>query len=158
MLFRSTIHGIYPKGSIAGIQHKDLGEGVESNAGGTTGANQLVYRDQFSFQGGLVVKDWRYAVRVPNIDISNLVGKSNAADLIELMIKAIHRLPSLNNVKPVFYMNRSCHQMLDIQKRDDVQSGGQLSYDVVDGKPVMSFRGIPVKKCDQLTETESVVS
>jgi len=75
-----------------------------------------------------------------------------------LMIKAIHRLPSLNNVKPVFYMNRSCHQMLDIQKRDDVQSGGQLNYDVVDGKPVMNFRGIPVKKCDQLLETESVVS
>jgi len=48
--------------------------------------------------------------------------------------------------------------MLDIQKRDDVVSGGGLSYDVVDGKPVMSFRGIPVRKVDALTETESQIS
>ncbi len=153
-----SIHGIYPKGSQAGIKHNARGAEVENNAGGTTGANLLVYRDQFTFQGGLVVKDWRYGVRIPNIDISNLVAKSSAADLIELMIKAVHRLPSTSSCKPVFYMNRSVYQMLDIQIRDDVISGGGLTYQNVDGKVAMAFRGIPVKKLDVLTETESAVA
>jgi hypothetical protein len=114
--------------------------------------------DRYQWKLGLGVKDWRYIVRIPNIDISNLVGKSSAADLIELMIKAIHRIPVLAACKPVFYMNRSCFEMLDIQRRDDVQVGGQLTYDKVDGVGNMAFRGIPIRKCDQLLETEAVVS
>jgi hypothetical protein len=47
---------------------------------------------------------------------------------------------------------------LDIQRRDDVISGGQLSYKDVDGKRVADFRGIPVRICDALTEAEATVS
>jgi hypothetical protein len=98
-------------------------------------------------------------VRICNLDISNLVGKINSpADLPELMIKAIHRVPSLKIGKPVFYMNRTVREMLDIQERDDVQTGGQLTYEYVDGKPVTRFRGIPVRIVDQLLETEATVS
>lgn len=154
-----SVHGIFPKGTSAGIQHQDFGEQTVDNAGGVTGAKMRVYQDQFTVKAGVVVKDWRYAVRIPNIDISNLVTKSSAADLIELMIKAIHRIPGFGaGMNCAFYMNRSCHQMLDIQKRDDVQTGGQLGYAEVDGKPVLSFRGIPVRRCDQLLETEALVS
>lgn len=154
-----SVHGIFPKGTVAGIQHNDFGEQTVDNAGGVTGAKMRVYQDQFTLKAGVVVKDWRYAVRIPNIDISNLVAKSTAADLIELMIKAIHRIPGFGaGMKCAFYMNRTCHQMLDIQKRDDVQVGGQLSYMDVDGKPVLAFRGIPVRRCDALLETETVVS
>lgn len=153
-----SVHGIFPKGSQAGVQHKDLGEETVENAGGVTGAKMRAYRDQFLWKTGMVVKDWRYAVRIANIDISNLVGQSSPADLITLMIKAIHRIPALGVGNAAFYMNRSCQQMLDIQKRSDVQSGGQLKYDEVDGKPVMSFRGIPVRRCDALLESEAPVS
>ena len=73
------------------------------------------------------------------------------------MIKAIHRIPYLRMCKPVFYMNRSCMQMLDIQKRDDVITGGGLKYDVVDGVWTPSFRGIPIRISDSLTETEAAV-
>ena len=48
--------------------------------------------------------------------------------------------------------------MLDIQKRDDVISGGGLSYDKVDGEYVLSFRGIPIRKVDALLETEATIS
>lgn len=153
-----TVHGLFPKGSKAGLSHEDKGLVTIENAGGVSGARMEAYRDNFMWDLGLCVKDWRYAVRIANIDVSNLVGKSSAADLIELMIKAIHRIPNLQAGKAAFYMNRSCLQMLDIQKRDDVQVGGQLGYSNVDGVPVMSFRGIPVRKCDALLETESVVS
>lgn len=153
-----TIHGIFPKGSKAGLIHEDLGLTTVENTAGIAGQRMRAYLDHWQWKCGIAVKDWRYAVRIPNIDISNLVSKASAADLIELMIKAIHRIPNLGSCKPVFYMNRSCFQMLDIQRRDDVISGGGLTYENVDGKRVASFRGIPVKICDQLLESESVVS
>ena len=154
----NACHGIFPKGSKAGLQHEDLGLVTVETTAGIAGNRMRAYQDHFQWKTGLALKDWRYAVRIANIDISNLVAKSSAADLIELMIKAIHRIPNLASVKPVFYMNRSCFQMLDIQRRDDVISGGGLQYDMVDGKRMASFRGIPVKICDALTETEAVVS
>jgi hypothetical protein len=119
------------------------------------------YRDHWQWKCGIALRDWRYVVRIANIDISDLVAKTSAADLVELMIKAIHRLPGDNPFgmgKPVFYMNRSTYQMLDIQRRGDVIAGGGLTYDSVDGKMVASFRGIPVRKCDALTETEATIS
>ncbi len=156
----NTIHGIYPKGSIAGLQHEDLGKvTVETTAGlGASGGRMRAYQDHFVWRGGIVVKDWRYAVRAPNIDVSALVTKSSAADLFDIMIKMTHRLINPSLCRPVFYMNRSVFQMLDIQARDDVTSGGQLKYEMVSGKVQTSFRGIPVKICDQILENESVVS
>ena len=153
-----SIHGIFPKGSKAGLQHEDLGKDVVEVTAGVAGSRMLAYRDRWQWKCGVALKDWRYVVRIANIDISNLVAKSSAADLPELMIKAIHRIPNINLGKACFYMNRTCFQMLDIQRRDDVISGGSLSYDVVDGKRVASFRGIPIRICDALTETEAQVS
>jgi hypothetical protein len=153
-----TVHGTFPKGSKAGLEHNDHGETTSNNHGGTTGAKLRVYQDQFTWKAGLVLKDWRYAVRVCNIDISNLIAKSSAADLFDKMIKATHRVPNLKAGRAAFYMNRTVNQELDIQKRDDVVSGGQLTYSDADGKPVMSFRGIPIRTCDALLETEATVS
>ena len=155
----NSITGIFPKGSKAGLIHEDLGLcTIESTGGIGSGTRMRAYREHWQWKCGIALKDWRYVVRIPNIDISNLVAKSSAADLVELMIKAIHRLPNLAMCRPVFYMNRSCFQMLDIQRRDDVISGGGLTYQNVDGVATAMFRGIPVRKCDQLLETETAVS
>lgn len=148
------LQGIYPQGSTAGVQHKDLGEDDVVDADGNT---FRAWKDWWCWKPGLVLPDWRHVVRICNIDISNLIAKSSAADLPELMIKATHRLPRNKQVKYYWYMNRTCLEMLDIQLRDDVGGGGQLKYDVVDGLPVTTFRGIPVRICDQLLETESRV-
>lgn len=153
-----TVHGIFPKGSKAGLMHEDLGEVTVETSAGIAGTRMRAFQDHWQWKCGIALKDWRYAVRIPNIDISNLVAKSSAADVIELMIKAIHRIPSMAMGKPVFYMNRTVKQMLDIQRRDDVISGGGLMYNEVDGKLVPSFRGIPIRTVDALVETEAVVS
>lgn len=152
--------GIFPKGSKAGIDHNDIGWQTIETSTGIGGTRLRAYQNQWQWKTGLAMKDWRYTVRIPNIDISALVSKTSAADLIELMIKATHRIPNLKQVKPVFYMNRTCYQMLDIQARDDVSTGGQLGYtkDDVLGHPVMNFRGIPIRLCDALLETEALVS
>jgi hypothetical protein len=150
--------GVFPKGSKAGLQHEDLGLVTVETTAGIAGSRMRAYQDHWQWKCGVALKDWRYVVRIPNIDISSLVAKSSAADLIELMIKALHRIPNMGMGKFCFYMNRSVFQMLDIQRRDDVIQGGGLTYEVVDGKRIPSFRGIPVRICDALLENETLVS
>lgn len=158
----NSVHGIFPKGSKAGIFHEDLGLQTVTSTAGIGGDKMRAYQEHWQWKGGLSVKDWRFAVRIANLDISDLAAKTSAADLIELMIKATHRLPtsglSSTSGKKVFYMNRSVFQYLDIQRRDDVVAGGGLVYKDVDGMSVPTFRGIPIRICDALVETESVVS
>ncbi len=153
----NTVFGIFPKGSKVGLLHEDFGlETVETTAG-IGGTRMRAYRERWQWKNGIALRDWRYVARIANIDISNLVAKSSAADLIEEMIKAIHVIPNLRSGTPVFYMNRTVFQMLDIQRRDDVISGGGLVYKDVDGHAIPTFRGIPVRVVDALTETEARV-
>ena len=153
----NTIAGIFPKASKAGLVHEDLGLVTVETANGIGGGRMRAYRDHWQWKCGIALKDWRYVVRIANIDISNLVAQSSAANLTKLMIKAIHRIPNLKMGKPVFYMNRTCFEMLDIQRRDDIITGAGLRYEQVDGVMTPMFRGIPVRKVDQLLETEATV-
>ena len=154
----NTVCGIYPKGSIAGLKHEDLGKQVVQDATGLATARLHVFQDKFQWKQGIAIKDQRYVSRIANVDISDLSGVSSAADLSNLMARSTYRLPNLATGKPCFYMNRTCMQMLDILNRNDVVSGGGLTFDNVDGKRVVTFRGIPVKGVDQLTETEARVT
>ena len=155
-----TVHGIFPKGSKAGLQHEDKGEKTIETAGGAAAGKRLdVFQDKWQWKVGLALRDWRFAVRAPNIDVSNLVANSGSqADLTNLMIKMYHRLPSFNMGRCAFYVNRTVRQMLDIQRRDDTISGGGITYKDIDGKLVPMFRGIPIRVCDALLETEAAVS
>lgn len=153
-----TCFGIFPKGSKAGIDHEDRGvETVETTAG-IAGSRMLAYRERWQWKTGICLKDWRYVVRICNIDISALVAESANADLQKKMIMAIHRIPTMGLGRPSFYMNRTCLEMLDIQSRNDVKSGGGITFENVAGKPIYSFRGIPIGCVDALTEAEATVS
>jgi len=69
-------------------------------------------------------------------------------------------------VKPVWYMNRTVAQMLDIQRFNTMAglgsgtttNGGSIQYDSIDGKWTPTFRGAPIRICDQLLETEATVA
>jgi hypothetical protein len=153
-----TCMGIFPKGSNAGLKHDDYGEVTVELTAGIAGSRMRAFQERWQWKAGIALKDWRFAVRACNIDISDLVAKTAAADLIEMMIKMIHRIPTLGMGKPAFYMNRTVFQMLDIQRRDDVIAGGGITYQDVDGMMRPTFRGIPIAKCDALLETETVVT
>lgn len=154
----NTVHGVFPKGSMAGLKHKDLGLCTVETVSGVAGSRMQAYREHFQWKAGLAVRDWRYAVRIANIDISALVAKSSAADLEDVLAKAYHRIPNISGGKAALYMNRTVFQMLDIQRRDDVQTGGQLKYENVDGVIRPHYRGIPIGLCDALLETEATVA
>ena len=151
----STVCGIYPKGSDVGLKHEDLGIG---DAFDSNSYRFRAYLDRYVWELGVVVQDWQFAVRIANIDVTKLVTESTAADLTECMLKAYARIPSHNIGKAAYYMNRTVFQMLAIQRRDAVSTGGGVSWDNVDGKFVPHFMGIPIRICDQLVNTETVVS
>jgi len=151
-----TVHGIFPKGSKAGLIHEDMGEVTVETTAGIAGTRMRAYQDRWQWKCGIALKDWRYVVRIGSIDISTLAG-GTPQDIVAFMIKAIHRIPNLRLGRPVFYMNRTVFQYLDIIRRDTVISGGGITYDTVDGKIQYSFRGIPIRLCDALTETETLV-
>ncbi len=152
-----TVYGIYPKGSQAGLIHEDLGLVTITDAEGIGNARMRAYQDRFQWKAGLALKDWRYVARICNLDVSNLLTKAGAADLVELMISAMAVIPNLMAGSPVFYMNRTAKKCLDIQRRTDVGAGGQLNYSVVDGKPVFDFRGVPVRIVDKIVNNETRV-
>lgn len=154
----NTVTGIYPKGSTAGLQHEDYGEVTIQNATSIGTERMRALQERFMWKCGIALRDWRYVVRIANIDVSNLVTESSAADLTNKMIRAIHRIPTLGLGRPAFYMNRTVFEMLDIQRREAVQTGGQLKYEVVDGISTPTFRGIPIRRSDSILLTETAVS
>ena len=159
----NSVTGIYPKGSTAGLQHNDFGaQTILTDSSGGIGTGRMrVYQEQFTWECGLVVKDWRYVVRICNIDATKLVAENTPTDLTNKMMRACARLGVNGNgqdtSRAVFYMNRTAFEMLGIQRRNDVRTGGQLSYDVVDGKWTPSFMGIPIRRSDALLNTEARV-
>jgi hypothetical protein len=153
----NTVHGIYPKGSIGGLHMEDKGQvTVESidNAGGRMEA----YRTHYRWDGGLVVRDWRYVVRIANVDTSALTKNASAGtDLIDLMTQSLEMVPSLAMGRPVFYCNRTVKSFLRRQIANKV-AASTLTSEMVAGKHVTMFDGIPVRRCDQILSTESVIS
>jgi major capsid protein gp7 len=153
-----TVCGIFPKGSKAGLVHEDKGEQIVYSANGMGAGRMVALVERFQWKAGIALKDWRYVVRIANVDISDLIANGGAqAKLLNLMSKATHRIPSIGLGTPAFYVNRTVAQMLDIQEQDAVKSGGGITYENVDGRRVTSFRGIPVRTCDALLETEARV-
>jgi hypothetical protein len=150
----NSAHLIYPKGSVAGIQHVDHGKQVIESVNGVAGAKMSGYVDQYTLEVGFHVKDPRFIVRIGSIELSALAGGS-PADLTRLMTKAYWRIPSMAMCNPVFYMNRSAGQYLDIQRQDRVD--GNFTFDTVDGVWTPRFRGVPIHVADEILDTETAV-
>ena len=153
----NTVFCPFPKGSKAGLMHNDLGEQTVYNADGT---RLQALATQYQWKNGLVVKDWRYVVRICNIDVSNLVGESSAADLIKLMSRALDRIPNLGFGRPVFYMNRTVYSMLRIQalaKSQNVLAVEKGLNQFGTAASWLSFEGVPLRKVDALLNTEARV-
>jgi hypothetical protein len=145
-----TVFCPFPKGSKAGLSQEDLGEG-----------------DVFDSNNGLAVKDWRYAVRICNIDTTDLTGQSGtqastaSTAIINLMSRALDRVPNLGMGKACFYANRTVYSMLRVAAL--AKSNAALSIEQAMtqfGTPysLTRFLGVPLRKVDRLLNTEATVS
>jgi hypothetical protein len=148
----NTVHGIFPKGQKAGLQMENKGQQTLLDSSGNPYEG---YRTHYKWDAGLTLRDWRYVVRIANIDVSNLSDPQTAANIAKLMVKALHRIPNRGMGKPVFYMNRSVAQALDTQAMD--KSSLAISVKETEGEWWTSFRGVPIRETDALLETEARV-
>ena len=153
----SATHALYPKGSKAGLHHKDLGEVtlVDENGGQYQGL-----RDHFEWDIGLSVRDWRKNARIANIDTDQLNGVEYIKTLLKLMITANEQLPILGEDeaaggKRKFYMPKAVRSALRFAILEKIASN--LTWETVAGKRVMVFDDTPIEREDALLTTEAVV-
>jgi hypothetical protein len=159
-----TAYCPFPKGSSAGLMHEDLGEQTVYNSDGT---RLQAYATRYQWKNGLVVKDWRYVVRICNIDTDDLIAQtttqaaSAATAIIKMMSRALYRIPNMSMGRAAFYMNRTVHSGLAIAALDKSQYVLKVNEGLSQfGTPYswLSFQGVPLRKVDAIVNTEAVVS
>lgn len=166
-----TTFGIFPKGSQAGLVYEDKGDVVP--AYDSNGNRFEAYTSFFQFKIGLCVKDWRYNVRIANIDTTTAgLQGTTPPDLFTLMSRAVVRLPTasrrlsgitesdapgdpVTGIMPAWYINRTGREFMDIQAIRD--RNVLLSSKDFAGDPVVMFRDVPIRVVDALTNSETRV-
>ena len=149
----NTIHGIYPKGSKAGLVQRDLGEVTMVD---DEGKRFQAYETLYQWKLGLCVRDWRCAVRICNIDTSKIGDATVQKALYTAMIKAIHTLPAGVMGQKVFYCGAAVAAMLDLAAVE--KSNAAFGATELFGEEVMTFRKIPLRQCDALIESETALT
>lgn len=148
-----SVYGVYPKGTQAGLVHRDMGVELVDDG---TGKYFPAYRDWFEWNGGIAVEDWRNVVRIANIDVSELTKDASAgADLIDLMTQAVESLNNDAGLNPVFYAPRAIRSYLRRQITN--KSNVWLSTGEIAGRKVTQFDDIPVRRVDKLLTNEARV-
>ena len=147
---------LYPKGTQAGVQREDMGkQRVLDDEGNPYWAME----EMFTWNIGLAVKDWRYNVRIANIDVSDLIAGS--LNLYTFMRKAYYKMYGrrVPNGKSCIYLNSDCMEALDALATNAgaVDNFVRLTPKEIEGKSVLTYRGIPLRETDALLNTEARV-
>jgi len=153
----NSCHGIYPKGSTAGLKMTDKGQVTITDPNGN--GNMEGYRTHYRWDLGLTVRDWRYAVRICNIDRSALkADASTGANLPDLMHSAEQRIPNMGTARMAYYMDRPLREMVAKQQAAGT-SGSTLKWEDVGGRRTMnSGSGIPMRRVDALAVNEATIT
>lgn len=165
---------IHDSGSPAGLIHETFENVVLPGGSGSygigVGTRQKVFQEKFAIRNGLAVADWRRIIRIANIDVNNLANAAGAADLTELLVNAIMRLPGaglpasetgnpMTNLAPAgkmcIYGHRTVLKALRQQTLN--KAGSTIHITETAGKKNFDFDGIPFRLCDQLSLTEARV-
>lgn len=143
------VFGIYPEGTKAGIEKTDKGVQEWRDENGNTFEARVT---RFKAYTGLCVRDWRYVVRICNINTASL----DTTKLIKLMIKAKNLLPSLDSCKPVFYANNDVLTVLEqaLYEKGNVHMSLKEAQN---GIPDLCMSRIPVHACDVIKNDEKLV-
>lgn len=147
---------LYPKGTQAGVQREDMGRQRVTDGDGNA---YYAKEEKFTWNVGLAVKDWRYVVRVANIDVSLMEAGSVA--LYDFLRKAYYRLQSrrVAGGTQAIYCNRDVLEALDALATNAGASDSfiRLKPMEIQGEEVLTYRGIPIRETDALINTEARV-
>jgi hypothetical protein len=155
-----SVYMCYPEGSTAGVDHKDMGEQIVKDAGGTN--EFLGYVDWIQMTGGFAVANYRYVGRACNIDTSAISGTgTNVLDAFDALYDQCET--SDTSVRWVYYVPRTLRKYARLQAKNAIKNSTlsiEMIADAGTGRPTpfLMANGIPVRASDGLTITESVVS
>jgi hypothetical protein len=145
-------YGLYPKGhKTVGVEHQDLGQHTSVDG---SGLMHEVLRDWFGVKMGLAVEDDRCIARLANIESA---GASNTFDEDNL-ITLLNRLPQSGRGAKL-YVNDTIITQMEIKLKDKnnvyytANKGEGLA-----GEPMVKFRGLPIRKCDAIVNTEAALT
>ena len=148
---------LYPKGSKAGVQREDMGKQRLTDGNGDAYYGK---EEKFTWHIGLAVKDWRYVSRIANIDVSLMQAGSVA--LYTFMRKAYYKLQSrrVAGGKLAIYCNRDVMESLDALATNGGASDNfvRLTRMEIEGEQVLTYRGVPIKETDAITNAEARVT
>lgn len=148
---------VYPENSknTMGISREDMGKVQAFDSNSNT---FWVMEDRFMWHGGVAVADYRYVVRIANIDISKL--KDGTTNIYKLLVEAgyIHHTMAMgNDMNTAIYCNRDIMQALDSQATNKGSESLQVTPSEIQGKMITTYRGVKVSRTDALLSTESRV-
>ena len=157
-----TCHGIYPKGTKAGLAREDKGKTTKEVSDGSL---YDVHREKFMWDCGVSVRDWRYIVRIANIDVSDMIAGST--DMFALLRKGYWKLKQrqISGGRAAIYANSDVLEALDAQTTPTVNTAAttssgnvRLKTTEVEGREVTTYRGMALRECDALLNTEAAVT
>jgi len=147
---------VYPKGSTVGLSHQDMGEVTVTSATSTRPqtAQYQAYRDHFQMKAGLVLKNPWSIARLANIEST---GTSNIFDEDDV-ITLCNRMPR-EGAGSVLYVNATVKTQMEIALKDKANVNYTAdSGEGLAGVPMLRFRGMPIRKNDSITITESALT
>lgn len=147
-----TVYMFTPRGVAAGLTPQDLGLQLRDDG---TGAEFPAYVTHWRWQFGLAVQDYRYVVRICNIDVSDLARTGTT--IIDNLNDSISQMESLDGVRTAIYMNRTGAKFLRAQAQNYVK-GGNFQMKEMGGRWRNTWDGIPVNITDSILSTEATVS
>lgn len=156
---------IYPEGSVAGYNHKDLGEQIRQDGD----KSMLVYSDHNKWDTALTLGDWRACGRICNIDVAALTKDAAAgADLLDLLIDLEESLDTsaamgidmqtgeLVRGKTVFYSTRTVAKFM--RKQALSKANNTLTVEKVAGRRTTMWGDYEFKRLDAMSDAEAAVT
>lgn len=154
---------IYPTGTTAGITRENKGQQRILDASGNP---YFAEEEEFRCYAGFSLGDWQRVARIANIDVSDM--RAGSVDLYGFMRKAYYKLKTRRTNKVMdqnapgrvaIYCNRDVLEALDGLATNDGTTDNftRLRVGEIEGKEVMTYRGIPIRETDALLNTEARV-
>ena len=153
-----TCHTLYPRGATAGINRMDKGsQRVLDDNGNPYYVKEELFRQHI----GLSVRDWRYVVRVANIDSSELLAGN--VDVLKILRQGMWRLKSHqlgDKMRGAIYATDDFLEAVDADTTPTTSTSSsyvRLRPDEAQGKEIMQYRTFPMRQVDALLKTEARV-
>ena len=146
------VYLVYPNGYQIGISKEDLGRLTTYDANGRA---FMAWVTLFKGSVGLVVEDTRAIQRICNVETAGSTNIITASMLID----AINRLPNRGDGAYI-YCNRTIAGYIE---KDSIGSAARPMVYTGEGSPwgkgrEDNFRGVPIRLCEALVNTEVTLS